>query len=300
MNDKNITPADVFELARQCGGIEQPIAPDVLRYILMDENALKDFAARQRPTEEVAIPPGSPAHSLGGFIGGFVGTFSRQPTMREVWDAAIRSWRDLNARPTEGAATETMEGQQAQLLRECWDFFNDPTVDIGPTDADERATAIMQKLERHLYASPAVAPSAVRMLSRDEIEKVCGFGVTGTAREWDMIDRAIRVFCSANGLTIGAPPSAQPVPEEVAHAARLFVAAGYRGPVHMARTVFDWVNSLSIGATPSAKEPRTDAALKALDEVIPTHLRTSRHGENFMGERYEVIRTALTGTKEKS
>lgn len=35
------------------------------------------------------------------------------------------------------------------------------------------------------------------------------------------------------------------------------------------------------------------AALEALEEVIPPHLRTNRHGANFMGERYEKIRAAL-------
>jgi hypothetical protein len=43
--------------------------------------------------------------------------------------------------------------------------------------------------------------------------------------------------------------------------------------------------------------PAAAAALKALDEVIPPHLRSSRHGENFMGERYATIRAALTGGK---
>jgi hypothetical protein len=41
-------------------------------------------------------------------------------------------------------------------------------------------------------------------------------------------------------------------------------------------------------------------AIKALEEVIPPHLRTNRHGANFMGERYEVISAALQdGDREK-
>lgn len=37
-------------------------------------------------------------------------------------------------------------------------------------------------------------------------------------------------------------------------------------------------------------------ALQALEEAIPPHLRSNRHGESFMGERYETIRQALTHT----
>lgn len=35
------------------------------------------------------------------------------------------------------------------------------------------------------------------------------------------------------------------------------------------------------------------AALRALDEAIPPHLRRNKHGENFLGERYATIRAAL-------
>lgn len=37
----------------------------------------------------------------------------------------------------------------------------------------------------------------------------------------------------------------------------------------------------------------TSEALQALDDVIPPHLRSSRHGLNFMGERYDTIRRGL-------
>lgn len=36
------------------------------------------------------------AHSLGGFRAGFQSEFKRKPTEQEIWNHAIRSWRDLN------------------------------------------------------------------------------------------------------------------------------------------------------------------------------------------------------------
>lgn len=33
--------------------------------------------------------------------------------------------------------------------------------------------------------------------------------------------------------------------------------------------------------------------LQALDELVPAHLRATRHGEGFMGQRYDIIRSAL-------
>ena len=36
------------------------------------------------------------AHSLGGFRGGFASEHARNPTEQEIWNHAIRSWRDLN------------------------------------------------------------------------------------------------------------------------------------------------------------------------------------------------------------
>lgn len=44
---------------------------------------------------EPQAEPGSVLHSLGGFIGHIAGMHGREPTLREVWDAAIRSYRDL-------------------------------------------------------------------------------------------------------------------------------------------------------------------------------------------------------------
>lgn len=49
-------------------------------------------------------------------------------------------------------------------------------------------------------------------------------------------------------------------------------------------------------ATAALQQPEPGGALKALDEVIPPHLRASRHGEGFMGQRYDIIRhTLMTG-----
>jgi hypothetical protein len=41
-------------------------------------------------------------------------------------------------------------------------------------------------------------------------------------------------------------------------------------------------------------------ALQALDEVIPEHLRSSRHGSGFLGERYELLRKFIEQAKESA
>jgi hypothetical protein len=61
---------------------------------------------------------------------------------------------DTNVHLAAGDAERT-DGSEG-LLRECFDFLNDSTVDIGPTDADERATDLLGRLEAHFYpASPS-------------------------------------------------------------------------------------------------------------------------------------------------
>lgn len=38
----------------------------------------------------------------------------------------------------------------------------------------------------------------------------------------------------------------------------------------------------------------SEEALRVLDEVIPPHLRSTRHGDSFMGERYDILRAAFS------
>lgn len=42
-------------------------------------------------------------HSLGGFRGSFESEHGRKPTEQEIWNAAIRSWRDLHPQASEPA-----------------------------------------------------------------------------------------------------------------------------------------------------------------------------------------------------
>jgi len=46
------------------------------------------------------------AHSLGGFRGGFASEHGRKPTEQEIWNHAIRAWRDLNPATTAPAQAE--------------------------------------------------------------------------------------------------------------------------------------------------------------------------------------------------
>ena len=41
-------------------------------------------------------------------------------------------------------------------------------------------------------------------------------------------------------------------------------------------------------------------ALRALEDAIPTELRTSRHGEGFLGDRYETIRSFIASSSSRS
>ena len=48
------------------------------------------------------------AHTCAGFHGGFTSEHGRKPTEQEIWNHAIRSWRDLNhiAQPVQPAAIQ--------------------------------------------------------------------------------------------------------------------------------------------------------------------------------------------------
>ena len=43
-----------------------------------------------------------------------------------------------------------------------------------------------------------------------------------------------------------------------------------------------------------------EQALQALEEAIPQHLRVSRHGEGFLGDRYETIRAFIASSSSRS
>jgi len=41
-----------------------------------------------------------------------------------------------------------------------------------------------------------------------------------------------------------------------------------------------------------------DEALRMLDELVPPHLRSTRHGEGFMGDRYTAIKEVLSNAAD--
>lgn len=59
-------------------------------------------AIEELRAQQVAVPQETShgiAHSLAGFRGGFHSQYGRNPTDQEIWNHAIRSWRDLNPTP---------------------------------------------------------------------------------------------------------------------------------------------------------------------------------------------------------
>lgn len=53
-------------------------------------------------------------HSLGGFRGAFESEHGRKPTGQEIWNAAIRSWRDITRQKSDSA--KELEEVIADLL----------------------------------------------------------------------------------------------------------------------------------------------------------------------------------------
>lgn len=53
-------------------------------------------------------------HSLGGFRGAFESEHRRKPTEQEIWNAAIRSWRDITRQKSDSA--KELEEVIADLL----------------------------------------------------------------------------------------------------------------------------------------------------------------------------------------
>jgi hypothetical protein len=55
-----------------------------------------DRLRASQPQQPAPAEPEHVSHSLGGFRAGFESLHGRPPTEQEIWNAAIRSWRDLN------------------------------------------------------------------------------------------------------------------------------------------------------------------------------------------------------------
>jgi len=48
-------------------------------------------------------------HSLGGFRGAFESEHGRKPTEQEIWNAAIRSWRDITRQKSDAVKEQVVE-----------------------------------------------------------------------------------------------------------------------------------------------------------------------------------------------
>ena len=48
-------------------------------------------------------------HSLGGFRGAFESEHGRKPTDQEIWNAAIRSWRDITRQKSDAVKEQVVE-----------------------------------------------------------------------------------------------------------------------------------------------------------------------------------------------
>lgn len=76
--------------------------------------------------QQVAVPQETShgiAHSLGGFRGGFHCQFGRMPTEQEIWNHAIRSWRDLHPAAPQPPQAERVPMTEAEI-RAWWESEN--------------------------------------------------------------------------------------------------------------------------------------------------------------------------------
>jgi len=97
-------PRRMLDIKRRVDGVETWFQGDWLSNLWTEVKAAREvLAATPAAVQPETELPGSPAHSLGGFRGGFYGTHGRHPTDQEIWNAAIRSWRDLHP---DGAAVQ--------------------------------------------------------------------------------------------------------------------------------------------------------------------------------------------------
>jgi len=73
-------------------------------------------------------------HSLGGFRGAFESEHGRKPTEQEIWNAAIRSWRDITRQKSDSA--KELEEVIADLLMYAGDVV------VFGVDPDKRTGAL--------------------------------------------------------------------------------------------------------------------------------------------------------------
>jgi hypothetical protein len=85
---KNWTPAQRAELLAELDK-QAPVIMDA------EFDAMLELLDFEDPfgNEQQDVP-----HSLAGFRGAFTSINKRKPTEQEIWDAAIRSWRDLHCK----------------------------------------------------------------------------------------------------------------------------------------------------------------------------------------------------------
>ena len=128
-------------------------------------------------------------HSLGGFRGAFESEHGRKPTEQEIWNAAIRSWRDITRQKSDSA--KELEEVIADLLMYAGD---NGYSHIDYADTMRHAAALLQS-----------AAMPVGELTDEQIDTIAGGKV-------DYFDR--RVFARA----ILAAASSQPVREPLTDA----------------------------------------------------------------------------------
>lgn len=84
-------------------------------------------------------------HSLGGFRGAFESEHGRKPTEYEIWNAAIRSWRDITRQKSDSA--KELEEVIADLLMYAGD---NGYGHIDYADTMRHAAALMQSTADHI------------------------------------------------------------------------------------------------------------------------------------------------------
>jgi len=84
-------------------------------------------------------------HSLGGFRGAFESEHGRKPTEQEIWNAAIRSWRDITRQKSDSA--KELEEVIADLLMYAGD---NGYSHIDYADTMRHAAALLQSTADHI------------------------------------------------------------------------------------------------------------------------------------------------------
>jgi hypothetical protein len=148
-----------------------------------------------QPTDAEHIP-----HTCGGFSGAFFAQHKRMPSAQEIWDAAIRSYRDLNRTPAGAGEVVAWEaivpGYIKYVTQSRYEKFS-ATARSGYKPYKCSNCAAPQPTQAQAGAVPFNKAQRTNLFNNRDLASAKNMGVKLTLAEWH---RIVQYIESAHGI----------------------------------------------------------------------------------------------------